>query len=486
MVGQDKEAWDLLASLYPAVHDRPLRACFNVARSNGAHTVVVETRYIDRDFRSEYSAFYSKAFVSMADTAHRLHFFKAVLKPSQLTALPADAGYLGYMIVRPSPVAPVGRTMLAPPHKLQKFVRTAVEEVVHLFGQRLTVRAVPYAQQDTQVGRCAHAAAWMAHYSAYRRGEAARRSMADFGMSTPVALGWRRPLPSSGLTDQQTLELLRVFDLPAAYYSLTQPAPTDVPDWMKPDPRPPKDLDNPDKRRGRWDHKIRRACCRYLNSELPVIANNTSHSFLLCGYVREAQKGRPDRVSFIRHDDQRGPYGVVEDIFNDVLENGPDPWQSLIVPLPEKLWLPPEAAEMTGSDCMLAFAEYASPSHPTAAALSDMKGNRLALRTYATTANRFKAMLAGRLPAELVTEYQPARFSRYIWVVEAIDADLRNAGDPNCVVGEAVLDSTSSEHEPNVLAVHVPGVAMVSTGTGTRYPLTCSTDPYPSGGAGPC
>jgi len=47
--------------------------------------------------------------------------------------------------------------------------------------------------------------------------------------------------------------------------------------------------------------------------------------------------------------------------------------------------------------------------------------------------------------------------SRFITVVEAIDRQLRDAGAP-CVLGEAVLDSTSSDHAPRVIAHHVHAI----------------------------
>jgi hypothetical protein len=72
-----------------------------------------------------------------------------------------------------------------------------------------------------------------------------------------------------------------------------------------------------------------------------------------------------------------------------------------------------------------------------------------------------------------------------VWVVEAVDRERRRAGQP-CVVGEAIFDATSREHQPDPLAIHVPGLAMVHrTGAPSRFPIRCAPDPYESGGVGP-
>jgi hypothetical protein len=119
---------------------------------------------------------------------------------------------------------------------------------------------------------------------------------------------------------------------------------------------------------------------------------------------------------------------------------------------------------------------------PAAHTLLDLIGaGRLTLRTYAAPSNDWKVALDGRVPSELVREYRTARFSRYIWVVEAIDRDARAAGRPS-VLGEAVVDATSSDSDPNPLALHVPGVALVARTDGSvRFPIQCDPALYRTG-----
>ena len=480
--------WEALAQRYPSTNEAPLLRCFEVARANGATTVVIETRYIDLDYRSEYSAFYSRTFQAIPDSAHRLHFFRAPLRSEQLWQLPVDHGYVGYMVVRPSELGRVGRAMLPAPPGLESAVRTAVTDRVNFFGQELRVEASPFVQQDTQLGRCAHSAAWMCHFSAFLRGDVSRRPMAAFSLSADPGLGLGRPLPSPGLTVHQLLELLRIFDLPPAFYYVQNLPPSSQLPWPEPDPTPPSDA--PDRHPGFWDWRIIRIVCRYLNSGLPVLVGTRDHAFVLCGYRRDVREGARDWITFIRHDDQRGPYLLVGDVLNDIDSSGYSysPWEYLIVPLPEKLWLPPEPVEATGAFLMQGLATNVARQVPEATQLSAaITAGELALRTFAIRSNSFKASLDGRLEPSLVREYRLARLPRYTWVVEAIDRRLRAAGQP-CVLGEAVFDATSSETLPKALIVHIPGIALLEhVGISSDPPrlLRCGGSAYETGGVGP-
>lgn len=406
--------WERLASRYPGLNGQPLERCLEVARLGGARCAVIETRYIDPDFRSEYSGYYSRTFAPVPDTAHRIHFFRVVLDPGSLWHLPLDPGYLGYTIVRPSVLGRVGRSMLKPPPGLESAIRTSVSEEVSFFGQKLVVSAVPFVQQDTQLGRCAHAAAWVCHYSAFRRGDVARRPIADFSLFADPSLGYGRPLPSEGLTVQQLLELLRYFDLPAAFYTVRQLPTGQLVPWAPADPKPPKVRpSDPRAHPGRWDTRVIAIICRYLNSGYPVLVGTADHAFVICGYRRVKRSSKPDWIEFIRNDDQAGPYIQIGDVFSDTYT----PWECIIVPLPARLLLPPEPVERVGGLLMHRLATVASKSLPEAAALLDaIKKRTLALKTYAVRANDFKAGLVNRsFDSALVREYRLARFSRYIW-----------------------------------------------------------------------
>jgi hypothetical protein len=470
--------WLQLRERYSSDDQAPIVRCLEVARSAGAQCAVIETRYLDLDYRSEFSAFYSRAFQAIANSAHRLHFFREGLEGEELWCLPQQLTYLGYMVLRPEPLG-VGRTMLVPPPGLAAGVRTGVTERVTLFGQQLEVTAVPFMEQDAHLDRCAHTAAWVAHYSAYRRGEVSRRAVAAFSLSADPSLGYGRPLPSEGLTVQQILEVLRIFDLPAKFYDIEQ-----LPATIS--RLPTGQLEEPPS--GLRDPRIISICCRYLNSGYPVLVGTDDHAFVLCGYDRQVRNEAPDWIRFLRQDDQVGPYVPIEDVFNDQRPDGHaySPWRYLIVPLPEKLWVVAEHAEDAGYLFLTQVAQRASAAASDAASLLKLdEHSDLALRTYARGANDFKRALDGRVDDVILREYRLARFPRFVWVVEAVDRSRRRAQDPECVVGEVVFDATSVYDRPQPLAVHVPGVVMLFGTDGGQRTFRCKPGYYRSGGVGP-
>jgi hypothetical protein len=484
--------WDVALSRYlGSLNDQPLRRCVEVARSIGAVTLVVETRYIDIDYRSEFSAYYSRQFADVPDTAHRLHFFGKRLTSRSLWRLANKSEYIGYVVVRPASTGLVSRAMLPPPPDLVTAVRTSVTERVNFFGQDLNIRGVPFTQQDAQLGACAQAAAWMCHFTAHLRGDTGRRTKADFSLKADASLQASRAMPSGGLTVMQLSELFRTFELPAMFYSVGDLPSPQLP-WQPPDPVPPPvPPGSPPAPPGSWDTRIIAVACRHLNSANPVLVGTNNHAFILCGYRRTTHLGQL-WIEFVRHDDQAGPYLIVANVLNDVDPvTGKDygPWRTMHVPLPDKLWLAPEAAERMGGRYLLnasgRVAAAAPHPLPFAPLQNLIAGNQLALRIYAIRSNDFKRDLDARaLPTTIRREYRLARLPRFVWVVEAIDRQLRQAGIP-CVVGEAVLDGTSSDHAPEEIALHVHGVMWLQqTGGNVRFPITGDAQPYVSGGVG--
>ena len=182
--------------------------------------MVVETRYLDLDYRSEFSAYYSRQFSNVPDSAHRIHFFGKQLSSDSLWDSATQSDYIGYVVVRPVGTGLVSRAMLPPPPDLEGAVRTSVKEQVNFFGQKLEVWGVPFAQQDAQLGACAQAAAWMCHITAHLRGETTRRAKADFSLHADASLQPHQAMPSRGLTAIQLSDLFRTFNLPAMYYSV--------------------------------------------------------------------------------------------------------------------------------------------------------------------------------------------------------------------------------------------------------------------------
>ncbi len=474
--------WDQLVDLYRrgVANPKPLERCFEVARSNGAACVVVETRYLDLDFRSEFGALFSRAFKAIPDSARRLHFFASPVADGDITSLPDEAlrSYLGYMVLRPPGLAPVGRTMLKPPPNLKDARLATVRERVTLFGQYLQVDAVPFMQQDAQLGCCATVATWVCHYSAYRRGEVARQEMADFTLQVDPRLGIGRLRPNPGLTTQQIVELLRVFGMPAIQASMAElDGFSPIFPWT---PSKPGPVDAGKDHPGFWDYRVVPLICRYLNSRYALIACGNGHAVAICGYERRPNEPAPERdTALVYQDDAAGPYLVIDNVLNNRLT----PWEVVIIPLPTKLWVGGEPVEYDGANELARLADLASqPPNSTNALLSLLHHNNLRLRTYAIPSSDFKNRLPCRgMDDVLVRAYRLARLPRFIWVVEALDRTRRDKGSAH-VVGEAIYDSTSSQYDPEILACHVPGIAWIRKTDGSlNGPIACDPKPYETG-----
>jgi len=477
-----------LGHLYPVLHGRPLDAVLRHARKLGAKSVVVETRYIDPDYRSEYTAFYSKTFSSVSDTAHRLHFFATAIEEGHpLGDLPEakDAGYIGYCVIRPNTISRVSRTMLPPLPDDRAAVRCVISQTVHVFGQPFQIEgAVPFLQQDALLGRCAHVAAWICHAMLAAKDQLRVLPVAAFSLAADPSLSHARQLPSQGLTDAQTMQILRSSGVsPTAY--LVKELNGDAQEYRLPVWARDKRYLNPSYRHP--EHPMMRALCRYLDSGIPVLVNVDEHSFVVLGYRRVADDELGERVEFIRHDDARGPYKWVDDPLADPVgrRDSEQAWRSMIVPLPEKLWLPAASAEAAGGRGLREVAhEKAQGGSPQAAAfLAALDRHEVELRTFAITSTAFKKAALGRLPIEVVRAYRMLRCPRYVWVTEAILRDQRH--QPKCVVGEVVLDATSGEFAPNLLAVHIPGHVLWQQTDGSTDSHLPPETPYASAGVGP-
>ena len=149
----------------------------------GASTVIEEPNYFDRDYLAEFAAFYSVSSRGYANICRRLHFFSNEINRTQLRSAAGGSdrqnkilqdSYLGFIIIRPIPAAPLGRTVLTwyPEQEENKHTprmrNPSRDYKVHVAGIELTVNGLAWQQQDTGVGACATVSLWsMLHSSAF-------------------------------------------------------------------------------------------------------------------------------------------------------------------------------------------------------------------------------------------------------------------------------------------------------------------------------
>ena len=188
-----------------------------------ARTMVVERRYVDRDYLEDYAAYYARCFRDYPRCCTRLHFFSCgfsrddfasllQVTQSSLTLATLQESYLGFVVVRPLPQSVIGRTCLKtyPPDGNRRHFPVVRSYEANLFGLRLEIQSLAYQEQDRAAAACATAALWSVFQKTgltYQHPipspvEITRSANTQFPMSS-------RGLPSSGLTTEQMAGAIR-------------------------------------------------------------------------------------------------------------------------------------------------------------------------------------------------------------------------------------------------------------------------------------
>lgn len=193
--------------------------------------ILREPNYFDRDYLAEFAAFYSVSSRGYDNICQRLHFFAGNIGRRTLTAA-AGGGpqgrralrklqetYLGFIVKRPIPAAPLGRTVLKwfPDPNLKstpRVVNPSRRYVVHIAGVELWVYGLAWQQQDSGVGACATISLWsMLHSSAFDDHHAIPTT-ADITQHAHKRHSFGiRVFPSKGLNIHQIYEAIREQDL---------------------------------------------------------------------------------------------------------------------------------------------------------------------------------------------------------------------------------------------------------------------------------
>lgn len=432
-IGSDTD-WQTLVTYYTRGRPSPqLLRIFEIAVQHKIRSVLIERRYIDMDWRSEHSRFYSTTFARYPSVCHRLHFFTKSL-PRDLGDLSGlQAAYRGYAIMRPIPWAPVGRTMISPPPELNDAISCYSTEEVDILGWPFRVTSVPFVSQDGEYLRCAHAAMWMVLQHEHLRQGLPRRTPFEVHDAALGGVIPGRQVPSDGLSVHQMLAGMTALGLSPGLVSL----PRDAADSL-----------------AAGFLSLYATTCRYINCNIPPIIISERHAWTCVAYTRAPSAGHT-RLTLYRHDDAVGPFIRVDDPFNE-----PNPayqrWNSALLPLPPKIYMTGERAEAVGRWWFKKHLATVDAKDPLAlAAASD----NLTFQTYGQRSSTYKQTLVLRdgLDPGLGREYRLSNWPRNIWVVEALDRQLRDLGDP-CVLGEVIIDPTA-HHDPRpqdtgILATH--------------------------------
>ncbi|MXY47670.1 MAG: hypothetical protein F4Y38_00080 [Gemmatimonadetes bacterium] len=129
--------------------------------------VLVEHGYVDKDYRSTFYNFYTKKGRQYRADCVRLHFFDGsvlyddVKSDIKSTDERPQDHYFGYIVLRPTIVATLGRSVLSPNIRLGAH-GSAIQSphTVNLLGHQLPIWGFPSMAQHVDIAVCAHVACW--------------------------------------------------------------------------------------------------------------------------------------------------------------------------------------------------------------------------------------------------------------------------------------------------------------------------------------
>jgi len=297
-------------------NDKPIKSVEALIASLSCKTAVFEYDYVDKDYQDEYAVFYSKAFKKYSSRAVRLHFFSSVLSETDVPPISSPpTAYLGFLILRPTDLQRVGRTVLKPTlNHDQEFIHCQTDFTAHILGHKMTVTGMPFIQQDTQVGACAQASLWMlARYMSRRFGH--REFLPSEINNLAKAKGaMGRALPAEfGLNWKQMLDALEGMGFFAWSYSkdYLDDCSKHIDDVF---PKPQNATSQEEKKHEQLVQTLKLAdiAYRYIESGLPVIFGTLAHALVGIGHTYDHAAQAATSIQripdFYVHNDAMGPY----------------------------------------------------------------------------------------------------------------------------------------------------------------------------------
>lgn len=396
-------------------------------REIGAKTIVVENSYIDKDFLEDFAAYYVRCFANYSKNCARLHFFSSEFGETEFRqALERveghsikDDNYLGFFVIKPLPDTVVGRTCLRPWKNRPTRKRTFPIEcdvTVNLFGISLSVRSLPFQEQDTDVAACATSALWSALHGTGR--------LFQHQIPSPVEI--TKAASAHSRVDDRSFPNrngLNAFQIADAIRSVGL---------------------EPLAIRGRDTTMVRLAAAAYLRSGIPcVLLSKLSdaadgkelghHAVTINGYSFGSRQPNTDLATAFRastidrlycHDDQIGPYAALEfDEFGSISAGIDSDTrfkiepENLIVPLYHKIRIPvgiiiDKIVELDSTIELLRSAQLL----PLA--------SRLVWDVYLNDINRLRTLLfESTLPTALRISKLERSYPRYVWCAVARISD---------------------------------------------------------------
>ena len=425
--------------------------------SDAVKGVLIESNYIDKDYRSTYYNFYAKKGQRYQPNCVRLHFFDSTVSfdPQSLklsSVLEAGASpdmqltdhYFGFMVLRPTGIATIGRTVLSPDVRRHAHGRTiAAWHKVHLLGYELKVHGFPSMDQHADISVCAHAACWsiLRHYS--ERYHIYREFLTHDITVMAHEFNPGGLVPSKGL---QMAHAERVFQAAGTFpVYIARNEPEDGCGSDKPESAEDED-EGTDALAEISDPSFYRQLCAYVESGFPLFAAMHVHGHAIAVVGYDWQVAPPTQgglcyawdtlQSLCVVDDNHPPYMSVPVAAQGFGNYAATDIDSFIVALPEKVFYPADAVDRLA---------------PTLFKLGQLvelpPQENTIIRYFITTGSSLRTFSrehASELDPKLLEIIMTLPYAQFVWIVEFATREQWAVGK---VEARAVIDATASFHE---------------------------------------
>ena len=415
--------------------------------TDDAKGLLVEHGYVDKDYRSTFYHFYATKGRQYRADCVRIHFFDGAVQydPTRTDIVCTDGRpqdhYFGYIVLRPTIVATLGRSVLSP--KIRRGARgRAIQSInkVNLLGHQLPVWGFPSMAQHVDIAVCAHVSCW-AILRYYSETFPQHREYLVHDITQLVA-----PFDPGGLVPSLGFNVQgaeRVFQAAGCFPVLVG------------------------KGNSSSDEAFFSQLLAYLESGFPlfVAMHNEKHAIVIVGYKWRQSLASPGCSSshvwsqveiLLAVDDNLLPYATVQLHSPGSRAGQPsysaNSFDSFIVALPDKIYYPADAIEAFSKRVEGVLARRRGPEHEP-----------LQLRRYfITTVSRLREHVReyhSQLGDTLVGLMMHLETAQYVWVVEYCSVTQWEAGR---VTARAIVDATASPRDPvPIWLLHDEDVALI-------------------------
>lgn len=403
--------------------------------------VLIEKGYIDKDYRSTFYKHYAKKGRLYRDDCVRLHFFavgvdfdEATTDLKSATGDVVEDQYFGFIVLRPTIVATIGRSILSPSIRKAASGRAIqAKHKVHLLGHTLPVWGFPSMSQHADISVCAHVSCWsILRYYSERFSRYPELLLHDITMmASQFDPGGVAPGLGLEITDAE-----RIFQAAGTYPLIVG------------------------KKKGDED-RFYAQMLSYLESGFPLFVALTikgeGHAIVAAGYSWKAVATPPPYDisnawlqvdSILAVDDNLLPYGRVA--VDPVETDGSDAAEAsylvmnfigFIVALPEKIFYPAAAVEDYSVGALYPL---------LSANLDGMPAEDDMLRRYFITSvsslREYARARQSQFGDELVNILMRLNTAQFVWVVEYASYEQWNNGH---IAARAIIDATASPGDPD-------------------------------------